>query len=139
MDDVGIGTIRILPPASPGGAYDGVLVDAPCSGSGTWRRSPHLKWVTTEGDIDRAAALQRTLLADFSRRVRPGGRLVYATCSLSSRENEAVVADFLAAHGEFEPAPGPQVGDTLPRGVGRLILPARYDTDGFFVASLRRR
>lgn len=142
LDDKGGGPIRILraaPEGPAGGVYDGVLVDATCSGSGTWRRSPHLKWVTTEGDIDRAAALQRTLLTDFSRRVRPGGRLVYATCSLSSRENEAVMADFLAAHGEFEPAPWPQVGDALPRGVGRLLLPSRYDTDGFFVASLRRR
>ena len=139
LDDKGIGTIRILPPASPEGAYDGVLVDAPCSGSGTWRRSPHLKWITTEGDIERAAALQRTLLADFSRWVRPGGRLVYATCSLSSRENEAVVAEFLAAHGEFEPTPWTPRFDLQPRGAGRLIFPSRYDTDGFFVASLRRR
>jgi len=139
LNDRGIGTIRILPPASPEGAYDGVLVDAPCSGSGTWRRSPHLKWITTEGEIDRAAALQRTLLADFSRWVGPGGRLVYATCSLSSRENEAVVAEFLAAHGEFEPAPWTQPFEALARGAGRLILPSRYDTDGFFVASLRRR
>jgi 16S rRNA (cytosine967-C5)-methyltransferase len=139
LDDMGVGTIRVLPPASPEGAYDGVLVDAPCSGSGTWRRSPHLKWITTEGDIERAAALQRTLLDDFSRWVRPGGRLVYATCSLSSRENEAVVADFLAAHAEFAPAPWTSPFDLLAREAGRLILPSRYDTDGFFVASLRRR
>ena len=116
-----------------------MLVDAPCSGSGTWRRSPHLKWVTTEADIRRAAQLQRTLLAGYSRHVRPGGRLVYATCSLSSHENEAVVADFLAAHGEFEPAPLAQRFDALARGDGRLILPSRHDTDGFFVAGLRRR
>jgi 16S rRNA (cytosine967-C5)-methyltransferase len=131
--------IRILPPRPPEAAYDGVLVDAPCSGSGTWRRSPHLKWTTTDADIRSAAALQRTLLGDLSRHVRPGGRLVYATCSLSSRENEDVVAAFLAAHADFEPAPLARAFGAQPRGAGLLILPARHDTDGFFVASLRRR
>lgn len=133
------GAIRILASLLPDTAYDGVLVDAPCSGSGTWRRSPHLKWTTTDADIRSAAALQRSLLAEFSRRVRPGGRLVYATCSLSSGENEAVVSDFLAAHADFEPAPFARTFDARPRGAGLLILPSQHDTDGFFVASLRRR
>lgn len=135
----GLGAIRILTALPPHAAYDGVLVDAPCSGSGTWRRSPHLKWTTTDADLRSAAKLQRTLLDDFSRRVRPGGRLVYATCSLSSGENEAVVADFLAANADFEPAPFARTFGALHRGAGLLLLPSLHDTDGFFVASLRRR
>jgi 16S rRNA (cytosine967-C5)-methyltransferase len=119
--------------------YDGVLVDAPCSGSGTWRRSPHLKWTTTPALIAERAALQQKLLAQFATAVRSGGRLVYATCSLSTQENEDVVAAFLAAHPEFEPAPFARTFDALPRGAGLLILPARHNTDGFFVASLRRK
>lgn len=139
MDVNGPAPIRVARTV-PDATYDGVLVDAPCSGSGTWRRSPHLKWTTTETQIERAAATQRTLLDAFSRRVRPGGRLVYATCSLSGRENEEVVAAFLGAHPEFAPAPFAQTFDALPRGpAGLLILPSRHNTDGFFVASLRRR
>jgi len=138
-DDDRPAAIRILPTRPPETAYDGVLVDAPCSGSGTWRRSPHLKWTTTDADIQSASTLQRTLLGQFSQRVQPGGRLVYATCSLSSGENEAVVADFLATHADFEPVPFARTFGAQPRGAGLLILPSRHDTDGFFVASLRRR
>jgi len=122
----------------PSGLYDGVLVDAPCSGTGTWRRSPHLKWTTTEADIVRAAKKQHALLEESALQVRPGGRLVYATCSLSPRENEEVVTAFLARHHEFQPAPFARGFDATARGAGLLILPARHDTDGFFVASLRR-
>lgn len=118
--------------------YDGVLVDAPCSGSGTWRRAPHLKWTTTEANVARAAETQAALLHDFSALVRPGGRLVYATCSLSARENEDVVNRFLAAHPAFHPEPFARTFETTARGAGRLILPSVHDTDGFFVASLRR-
>ena len=119
--------------------YDGVLVDAPCSGSGTWRRSPHLKWTTGAGHVTQAAEKQLALLAQFGALVRPGGRLVYATCSLSRFENEEVVAAFLAAHGDFAPeAPARAFGAT-PRRVGLALLPAQHNTDGFYVASLRRR
>jgi 16S rRNA (cytosine967-C5)-methyltransferase len=130
--------IRILTsPASD--LYDGVLVDAPCSGSGTWRRAPHLKWVTTEETIRRAAAQQQALLAAAALRVRSGGRLVYATCSLSPWENENVVSAFLAANADF--VPDVPVHDSVlePRGAGLLIWPSRCDTDGFFVAPLRRK
>ncbi len=130
--------IRATAPAA-GEQFDGVLVDAPCSGSGTWRRSPHLKWVTTPEAVAASAATQRRLLAAFSAHVRPGGRLVYATCSLSREENAAVVADFLAGHPDFAPAPFAQTFGFEPADGGLTILPARHDTDGFFVASLRRR
>jgi 16S rRNA (cytosine967-C5)-methyltransferase len=118
--------------------YDGVLVDAPCSGCGTWRRAPHLKWTTTEADISAAAATQSAILATFAPRVRPGGRLIYATCSLSRRENEAVVATFLATHAGFAPEPPARTFGAPFRDGGLTFLPALHDTDGFFVASIRR-
>src|SRR5262249_41278438 len=102
------------------GTYPGVLVDAPCSGSGTWRRAPHLKWATRPQVVADRAQLQQTLLSRFAVCVRPGGRLVYATCSLSSRENEAVVAEFLATHTDFEPVPFAQTFGATPRGSGLL-------------------
>jgi 16S rRNA (cytosine967-C5)-methyltransferase len=130
--------IRILT-APPTGAYDGVLVDAPCSGSGTWRRAPHLKWVTAEQQISGAADQQLALLHQFSRNVRAGGRLVYATCSLSRRENEEVIAAFLAEQREFRTEPlAHTFGHRLREG-GLTIFPSRHNTDGFFTASLRRR
>jgi 16S rRNA (cytosine967-C5)-methyltransferase len=124
---------------APQDTYDGVLVDAPCSGSGTWRRAPHLKWVTTPRQIEQAAEKQRGLLHRFSRNVQPGGRLVYATCSLSRIENEEVVAHFLTAHPEFVAVPFANTFGASAREGGLTFLPALHDTDGFFVASLRRR
>jgi 16S rRNA (cytosine967-C5)-methyltransferase len=120
------GRIRIGDRADPAGGFDGVLVDAPCSGSGTWRRAPHLKWVTTPEGVRNAASLQLALLRDNAARVRPGGLLVYATCSLCRSENESVVAAFLDG-GSFEAVLA-----------GMQILPQTYDGDGFFAASFRR-
>jgi 16S rRNA (cytosine967-C5)-methyltransferase len=121
------------------GDYAGVLVDAPCSGTGTWRRSPHLKWSTTPQIVAERSALQHTLLAQYALCVRPGGRLIYATCSLSHQENEDVVQEFLRTHAEFGPVPFARTFGFTPHGAGLTILPARHDTDGFYVASLRRR
>lgn len=130
---------RIRRVAEPGlGAYDGVLVDAPCSGSGTWRRSPHLKWTTAPESIAASAELQVSLLAQFAAHVRPGGRLVYATCSLCTRENEEVVRRFADSRADFAPERlEPRFG-ARAAGSGLLVLPAERDSDGFFVASLRR-
>jgi 16S rRNA (cytosine967-C5)-methyltransferase len=116
-----------------------VLVDAPCSGSGTWRRAPHLKWTTTAELVTARAQLQRQLLDRFAGCVRPGGLLVYATCSLSDHENAAVVSDFLAAHRGFAAEAPARTFGFEPTMSGMTILPARHDTDGFFVAALRRR
>lgn len=111
----------------PTGGYDGVLVDAPCSGSGTWRRAPHLRWTTTPQAVAAAARLQLQLLRENAPRVRPGGRLVYATCSLCRSENERVVEAFLAS------------GCGLEREqAGRRLMPHVHDGDGFFVATFRR-
>ena len=110
-------------------SYDGVLVDAPCSGTGTWRRNPHLKYSTPESAIHAAARLQLEILARHAPLVRAdGGILIYATCSLSRVENENVVDAFLAdpAHRDF----------SLARQA--TILPAAHNTDGFFTATLQR-
>jgi 16S rRNA (cytosine967-C5)-methyltransferase len=122
----------------PSGEYDGVLVDAPCTGSGTWRRAPHLKWTTTIQQISDAAKIQRTLLANFSAQVRPGGRLLYSTCSLNREENETVVADFLARHQQFISEIPQRDFDGIVRGGGLTLLPALHNTDGFFIAAFRR-
>jgi 16S rRNA (cytosine967-C5)-methyltransferase len=119
--------------------YDGVLVDAPCSGSGTWRRAPHLKWTTTPQLVAERAALQQQLLTQFADCVRPGGRLVYATCSLSAQENEKIVDAFLRGHGNFHPDDFAKSFGAERRGAGLLILPSLHNTDGFYVASLRRK
>ena len=121
-----IANIRILS-AKPSGTYDGVLIDAPCSGTGTWRRAPHLKWCTTARTVADAAVVQRSLLELYAPLVRPGGLLVYATCSLSRVENDDVVAAFLSARPEFTPS-----------SPARTLLPSDFNTDGYFVAPLRR-
>lgn len=132
-----INTVSILE-NRPTGEYDGVLVDAPCSGSGTWRRAPHLKWATTFERITEAASIQCALIEEFSRRVRVGGRLLYATCSLNRLENEAVVADFLSTHPQFVSEHSLKDFGGIVRGGGLTVLPALHNTDGFFIAALRR-
>jgi 16S rRNA (cytosine967-C5)-methyltransferase len=121
------GRIDIGARRPPPGGYDGVLVDAPCTGSGTWRRSPHLRWVTTPEGVRRASAVQLALLRGNSALVRPGGLLVYATCSLCRSENEAVAAAFLDGEPGFEAAVA-----------GKRLWPQDHDGDGFFFASFRR-
>jgi 16S rRNA (cytosine967-C5)-methyltransferase len=125
---------------------DAVLVDAPCSGLGTIRRRPELKWRGAP-DFDRHAREQRALLAGVAAAVRPGGVLVYSVCSLEPEEGPAVVRAFLEDHPAFEPAPWPErFPSTLngqpvaAPGPGELQLwPHRHDTDGFYIARLRRR
>lgn len=118
--------------------YDGVLIDAPCSGSGTWRRAPHLKAISTPDIISDNVALQSELLERFAYLLRPSGQLIYATCSLNSSENEGVIADFLAKHPEFTVSlPKENFGyQDGPHGLS--IMPARHNTDGFFVSNLTR-
>jgi len=130
--------VRIVRAGS--GLYDGVLVDAPCSGSGTWRRSPHLKWNTTPASIAAAAEVQFSLLCTNAALVKNGGLLVYATCSLCNTENERVIARFLSARPDFSLVASamPQAGVPGALGQGLRILPHQHDTDGFYVCSLRR-
>jgi 16S rRNA (cytosine967-C5)-methyltransferase len=125
------------------GKADVVLVDAPCSGLGTLRRKPDARWRLTPEDPARFAAIQRELVRRFAALVRPGGRLVYATCSIGATENDDV-ADFAVAELGLRPAPiAPLLGAERARALGageaRLtLLPHRHGTDGFFMASFER-
>ena len=124
------------------GKMDRVLVDAPCSGFGTLRRNPDLKWRQTEDSVAEIAQKQGSILAGAARLVKPGGRLVYATCSLLDEENDAVVDAFLAAHPEFRPVSAAEVlaQAKIPLDTGeRLRLnPLDHGTDGFFAAVMER-
>jgi 16S rRNA (cytosine967-C5)-methyltransferase len=81
---------------------DRVLVDAPCSGSGTWRRNPDLKWRFTPNDLAEVVAVQKSILQSAARLVKPGGRLIYATCSIFKEENEMQVAEFLKNVNDYD-------------------------------------
>jgi 16S rRNA (cytosine967-C5)-methyltransferase len=125
--------------------FERVLVDAPCLGIGTWRRNPDAKWRAGPADLAELRERQRQILRSAARLVRPGGRLVYATCSLLREENEAQAEDFLAAEADFAPLPAARawaeaIGGPSPASGDYLFLtPARHDTDGFFVALFERR
>jgi 16S rRNA (cytosine967-C5)-methyltransferase len=125
------------------GKADVVLVDAPCSGLGTLRRKPDARWRLTPEDPPRFAALQRDLVRRFAALVRPGGRLVYATCSVGPTENEEV-AEFAVRELPLRPSPIARLlGDDRARELqaeeARLtLLPHRHGTDGFFVATFER-
>ncbi|HUF13028.1 MAG TPA: 16S rRNA (cytosine(967)-C(5))-methyltransferase RsmB [Longimicrobiales bacterium] len=127
------------PPLRPA-SFDVVLLDVPCTGTGTLRRHPDGKWRLRPEDLDTLAALQREILDAAADVVKPGGVLVYATCSLEPEENEAQVEAFLARDGRFEPAPADHGLDpALTDGLGRLVaLPQRTGFDGAFAARLHR-
>ncbi len=125
------------------GKIDRVLVDAPCSGVGTLRRNPDLKWRTAAADVERLAQQQASILAQAARLLKPGGRLVYATCSLLESENQLIVQAFLDTH------PGWRLLDAaewwsqqqLPgsiEGPWLRLWPQRHGTDGFFAALIER-
>jgi 16S rRNA (cytosine967-C5)-methyltransferase len=131
------------------GQFDRVLVDAPCTGTGTWRRNPDARTRTGPADLAELTAKQHEILAIGAELVRPGGRLVYATCSLLPEEDEAQVERFLAEHTDFSPLPlaeawaeaalrWPGLGPVPAAGPFLLTSPARHGTDGFFAAILRR-
>jgi 16S rRNA (cytosine967-C5)-methyltransferase len=131
--------IRIGPEPRPGATYDGVLVDAPCSGTGTWRRMPHLKWHTQPEMLEKFARTQLAILQRNAALVRPGGLLVYATCSLARRENQSVVAEFLATRPDFTTERAPADLGARFDHLGYTLLPGTFDSDGFYVALLRRQ
>jgi 16S rRNA (cytosine967-C5)-methyltransferase len=119
---------------------DAVLLDVPCTGTGTFRRHPDARWRLKASDIALLAGLQRTLLRSAAQVVRPGGLLIYSTCSLEPEENDAQVESFLVDHPEWrlEPPPDGVVPATV-LDAGRLrVLPQRHGIDGAFAARLRR-
>ena len=119
------------------GAADLVLVDAPCSGSGTWRRNPEGRWRLTPDRLDRLVATQQRLLDIAAELVKPGGRLVYAVCSLLSREGASQIDRFLSAHSSWI-SEETRIPAGRYDGAGRLLTPGHDRTDGFFIARLRR-
>ena len=140
---VGLDATGRLPfaPAS----FDRVLVDAPCSGTGTLRRNPEIRWRLSPADITELSAKQRRILERAAEMVRPGGRLLYSTCSLEVDENEAVAKDFATEHPEFEQlrlaAPvNSNGGLKLETEIGAIrTWPHLHDVDGFFMIAFQRR
>ena len=125
------------------GKIDRVLVDAPCSGLGTLRRNPDLKWRQTPADVEEFSREQAAILAGAARLIKPGGRLVYATCSLLEEENNAVIDAFRAANQGFALCPAGEILSQeridLPMGGYFELWPHRHGTDAFFAAVLERR
>jgi 16S rRNA (cytosine967-C5)-methyltransferase len=136
-----------------GGNFDCVLVDAPCSGSGTWRRKPDAKWRLKQASLEKRQSEQRAVLDIAARHVRPGGRLVYVTCSLFPSENISQIEAFRSVNPTFDLLPTAKAWDNAPAGSltgaapasadGRtdslLLTPATHGTDGFFVAVMVRQ
>jgi 16S rRNA (cytosine967-C5)-methyltransferase len=134
-------TARSLP-IPKGLEFDRVLADVPCSGFGTLRKNPDIKWRKGEEDIHRLTELQSSILKNVSRYVKNGGILVYSTCTVFHEENEDVVERFLREHPEFRLDP---ISDTLPERSHRFIrngyfrtFPPVDEMDGFFVARMKK-
>lgn len=125
------------------GKFDRVLVDAPCSGLGTLRRNPDLKWRQTEQDVQELNVKQTNILARAAKLTKAGGRLVYATCSLLRDENEAIAEAFLSANPEFSLIPANEILSQqhikLDTGKYLKLLPHLHGTDGFFAAVFERK
>ena len=122
---------------------DIVLIDAPCSSSGTWRRNPDLRWRQYGPGLDEIKAMQADILERVADKVKPGGRLVYATCSLFPEENEEQVEKFLKNHPDYKVLPIAEAvpeGTVIPgEGPYLRLSPAAHNTDGFFTAVLIRQ
>lgn len=141
-DRAGAGLIetRLLDPgreevalADLAGKADAVLVDAPCSGTGTWRRNPESRWRLSEGELARYGAIQARLLDLATGLVRPGGRVVFVTCSLLDAEGADQAMGFLTRHAAWR-ALDPELPAGTQRGPGIRLTPSRDGTDGFFIA-----
>jgi 16S rRNA (cytosine967-C5)-methyltransferase len=133
--------INVFKPAS----FDRILLDAPCSGFGVIRRKPDIKWTKTEQDIAQIASIQKQLLDSVSKLLKPGGLLVYSTCTIEKEENSGVVDAFLTNHADF--TLDPTLENRLPKQLHRYmereagqvqLLPHYFETDGFYIACLKK-
>lgn len=128
-------------------SFDRILLDAPCSGLGVIRRKPDLKWAKTAGDIAEIAGIQHAILDTAGDLLKPGGLLVYSTCTIEPRENVDMVSNFLNRHPEFELATDkppswetePLVAASARGSIGLQILPQDAHSDGFYIARLRKK
>jgi 16S rRNA (cytosine967-C5)-methyltransferase len=129
------------------GAFDRVLVDAPCTGTGTWRRNPDGRWTLRPEDLAELVPKQAAILEAAARLVKPGGGLIYATCSVLPAENEKQIEAFLAAHPEFSAVPVRDLWEDVIRTESPAsaaqspylrLSPLQHGTDGFFAAALVR-
>jgi 16S rRNA (cytosine967-C5)-methyltransferase len=122
------------------GTFDSVLVDAPCTGTGTLRRNPEIRWRISPSDVALLSSRQQLILNNAARTVRLGGRLIYSTCSIEPEENEEVAAAFLQANDDFRPArlavPASLQNE---QGTTARTWPERDGADGFFIAAFERR
>ncbi|HTL68941.1 MAG TPA: RsmB/NOP family class I SAM-dependent RNA methyltransferase [Lacunisphaera sp.] len=118
--------------------FDGILVDAPCSGIGTWQRNPHARWTTQPADVHELAAVQRKLLDQVAGSLQPGGRLVYAVCTLTRAETTAVADAFTTAHPELDrlPVSGAQPSALSPQ---HFLWPHELNANGMFIAAWKKR
>lgn len=123
--------------------FDGILLDAPCSGVGTWQRNPHARWTTTMDDVRELAATQLALLNNVVGSLKPGGRLIYSVCTLTRSETTTVTSAFTTAHPELDPLPlvagvaGSNPGATSPATT--FLWPHELNANGMFIAAWRRR
>ena len=140
----GVADARLGTAVAPGVGFDRILVDAPCSGLGTLRAHPEVRWSRSPDDLARLALLQRAILEGVTPLLAPGGALVYATCTISPCENDDVVRAWLDAHPSLEPE---SAGTHLPASAAQLVdgagalrtFPHRHGLDGFFAMRVRRR
>lgn len=123
--------------AAQGPRFDLVLVDAPCTGSGTWRRKPDAKWRLKPQNLIQRVEEQRAVLATAAGLVKPGGRLAYITCSVLPEENQDQIESFLSGHAQFSHLRIAHPG-LEPSQAGVMLTPHRHGTDGFFIALLQK-
>ncbi len=112
--------------------FDGILIDAPCSGLGTWRRNPHARWTTSATDVAELAVIQRQLLEHALPALKPGGKLIYAVCTLTRSETTAIADAFTTAHPELQPLP------LLDQGPQATIGLSEWNANGMFLAGWKR-
>jgi 16S rRNA (cytosine967-C5)-methyltransferase len=122
--------------------FDGILVDAPCSGVGTWQRNPHARWTTTADDVRELAEVQKKLLTHVAGSLKPGGKLIFSVCTVTRAETTGVAEHFQANHPDFEPLVLPELksnGRTIGNAPTVMIWPQDLGGNGMYIAGWRRK